>query len=95
MSAANVCEACGSTTRVVDSRPTGTGLWPASALEPLAQWWGNEWTVRRRECSAACGAPRTLTLEVSVADLRGMLDSAHADRTAYDLLDIQHNRRQA
>jgi len=95
VSAANACEACGSATRVVESRPTGAGLWPARALEPLAQWWGAEWTVRSRECAAGCGAPRVLTLEVSVADLRGLVDSARTDRTAYDLLGIKQNRRQA
>jgi hypothetical protein len=36
-----------------------------------------------------------LTLEVSVADLRGLVDSARTDRTAYDLLGIKQNRRQA
>ena len=70
-------------------------MWPASLLEPLARWWGNEWTVRRRECIAVCGVPTTLTLELSVADLRGMLDSAGTDRTASDLLNIQQVRRQA
>lgn len=95
MSAANVCEACGGTTRVVDSRPTGAGVWPASLLEPLAQWWGSEWTVRRRTCIGVCGAQPTLTLELSVADLRGMLDSAHTDRTAFDLLAPEQGRSQA